>query len=139
VQGKPADLRAVLSWIDARAESRGHQLRTQADAERRLAGGQALGDAGDFIGEKRVLLLLVDPDGPAENDQQLAGLRLRQGKMRRGGLDGFEVEAALPQRRFKRTEIFKGQVAEYDGSARGSGHRTSLNGKERGLNARCSA
>ena len=45
----PADFGAALAGVDARAESRGHELSAETDAEDGFLGFDAAGDEGDFV------------------------------------------------------------------------------------------
>jgi len=63
----PADFRAALAGIDARAEGGGHELGAEADAEDGFLGLDAAGDEGDFVFEEWVVVVVVDADGAAED------------------------------------------------------------------------
>jgi hypothetical protein len=76
-------------------------------ASHRLTRVQSLADTGNLVLQERIILLVVDPDRTAENHKKIAGLRLRQGKMRRGDFNELDVKASFPKRRFQRTKILK--------------------------------
>ena len=61
-----------------------------------------------------------------EDDKKIAGISLRQGKARRGHIDGFDLEASLPQRCGERTKVFKSYMAEHQGAVRVPLHENSL-------------
>ena len=85
MQREPADLRAIVAGVDASAEGRGHELRAQTNPQNRLARGEALGDEGDLVFEEGIVLVVVDADGAAEDDEEVAGFGLRQGEAGLGG------------------------------------------------------
>jgi hypothetical protein len=87
----PADLRAALAGVDARPEGRGHELRAQADAENGFLSFDATGDEGDFFFQEGVLYVVVDADGAAENDEEVAGVGLREGEGGLGGVEAFDL------------------------------------------------
>ncbi len=63
----PADFCSVVAGIDAGAESGGHELRAETDAEDGFLGLDAAGDESDFFFEKGVVVVVVDADGAAED------------------------------------------------------------------------
>ena len=65
--GGPADLSAVVAGIDASAESGGHELRAETDAEDGFLGLDRRADESDFFFEEGVVVVVVDRDGAAED------------------------------------------------------------------------
>ena len=123
----PADLRAMIARIDPRSQCSGHQLRPQADAENRPARSQSHGNARNLAGQKRIIQPVVDPNGPAQRHQTGSQLlRLRQREMRRGNIDGLDCKASFTQWSFEGTEVLKGDMAQYNGKARGHWHRNRV-------------
>ena len=66
----------------------------QADAEDGFLGFKTAGDEGDFFFEEGVIVMVIDADGAAEDDKEVAGVGLRQGEMRLGGVEIFDFEAS---------------------------------------------
>ena len=70
--------------------------------------------------------MVVDADGTAEDDEQVARVGLRQGEVRLGGKDVVDFEASGAEGGFKGSEVFKGYVAERQGAAGRDRHGNSL-------------
>jgi len=117
-KGRPANLGAMTAGINACAECGGHQLRTQTNSKNWFTRGQPLADAINFILQKRIILLVVNADGAAKDDEKIAGLGLAQGKERRSRQQIFNLKSPLSKRRFEGAEVFKGYVTEDECAAR---------------------
>ena len=79
----------------------------------------AAGDEGDFVFEEGIVLLVVDRDGAAQDDEEIAGLGLGQGKARLGGIHVLDLEIARAERRLEGAKVFKSDVAEDEGARGG--------------------
>src|ERR1039458_2440408 len=95
------------AWINPSAESRGHQLSAQANAQDRLACSQPLADAGDLVLQKWIIPLVVDSDRAAKHDKEIARLRLRQRKANCAYFNTLDGEAALTQRGIECTQVLE--------------------------------
>ena len=114
LQGLPADFLGGAG-VDARAERTGHELCTEADAQRGAIGLQAGAQQVQFVVEEGVEGFLVGADGPAEHDEQIG----RESIQTREGVDAcIEIlhgVAAGAQQGGEGSQILEGNVADGDG------------------------
>jgi len=62
---------SILKAVKRAAEMMGQHLRAKADAQNRLVGSEARGNGGDFAGDERIGVGLIDADRTAEHDHQI--------------------------------------------------------------------
>ncbi len=111
----PADLGAGRSGVDSSAQSRRHQLSTEADAEEGFPCGQALANARNLLGEEGIFRGIVNANGTAEHHEQIAIGGRCHGKSGGAHINALNRKAAFGQTWQQGAEILKRDVLEYDG------------------------
>lgn len=121
----PADFLEVAG-IDAAAQRFRHQLRAEADAERRPLPTEAMLDQRDFTDNEGVVLGLVDADRAAENDHEICIPDRGVVEVVDRGIAERDVPALALHDGREQAQILKRNVAEGDGRSTALKHLVTL-------------
>ncbi|MDH2456626.1 hypothetical protein QDW14_09135 [Corynebacterium bovis] len=120
----PPDLHGTVGGAHGAAECAGHELRPEAHAEHRPAGGEASADEFDLAVEVRVAAGVVEAEGRPEDDDEIRLHELREVVRGRGGVvEPEDVGPDVPVlgaetrplgHRSPRPQILERHVAEHD-------------------------
>ncbi len=100
---------------DAGSQRAGNQLRTQADAEQRLAAFQPLGNDGQLVFDEGVDALIAGANGPAQHHQQISPRSVCGPQVAGSRIQIAHGVATCLKHRLQCAEVFKVKVPDGDG------------------------
>lgn len=104
-----------MAGIDPAAQHLGHELRAEANSNGRQSLAPPSLDQRDLPGDERIALRLVDPDRPAQDDQEIGVPDAGMGQVVDGRLAERDVPARALHDRSEQAEILERDMAQSNG------------------------